>query len=177
MYRRGACWIDSDTVNYCLDIMQAVELCPELLRASNYVLITGVDSGVELTSDDPQLIKALAATDAEIDTVHVGGALMLDIDSFKAILETHLLLFGFDEVWFCKRQNIEPFPSGIVFHAGTWLQCEIDDDSASAQEIDALTRWMAANDVIAGLSDGVGLNFISLNQPIAERLDTIIHAA
>lgn len=140
-----------------LDIPSAVSIMPRAQVLSAQALISTVDSSSRV-SELPSLPPLLEQMG--IDPQSLGSGVLIAGGALLELLFERDFFAGFDEVWLFQSTPLSAKPEAVPLTSDVRL---LQEPPA------ALTQWMYENDGFAGLGDGDGLNFITLDPDLAER--------
>jgi hypothetical protein len=138
-----------------LDIPSALGRMPGGQLGECHALITTIDS-----SADVNLLKSVRTAIEKLNVEYkpLGGGVVLP-GSYLLQLDTDGFFTGFDELWLFREPPHEPKPDS-------------DRLTSDHKLIDApprlVTDWLYTNSGIAGLGDGVGLNWITVSPALAD---------
>jgi hypothetical protein len=138
-----------------LDIPAAVSVGGAQWVADTEVLISTVDSSsrvTELTSLKP-LLDRLGATHSDLD-----AGVVIDGETLLTLICGQDFFDGFDELWFFNAMPSEAKPEAVPLTSDVQL---------THPPADVLVQWMLDSNCIAGLGDGVGLNFVTFDESLA----------
>lgn len=124
-----------------------------------YVLITRVDSATDLR----QVPTARAIIERYPACRFLGGGLVIPAGALAEAGKEFNLFNGFDEAWWFSREPQLPKPDAVFLVA----PLDLRDDAVS----DQLRDWMRASGCELGLGDGVGLNYVALDESVALELE------
>ena len=124
-----------------------------------YVLVTSVDSSRDLST----LHEAQEITRRHPEARFVGSALLLPSSQAAEVTGAFKLFTGFDEVWWFNEAPPLPKPEDVSLVAP--LNVATDEISP------ALVAWMKDSKCRLGLGDGIGLNFVTPDDAVAELLE------
>jgi hypothetical protein len=96
----------------------------------------------------------------EVDAQSLGNAALVSGEVLLALLFEHDFFSGFDEVWLFPSSPSSAKPEAVPLTSDVRL---VHEPPA------ALTHWLCANDGLAGLGDGDGLNFMAFDPDLAKR--------
>lgn len=134
-------WLDSSVHDF-------LEVLSSRAASTKYALITYLDSNpnpAALRNKSPEL-KSIAK---ELEVL--GRGLLLPT---KLLLETESstrIFFGFDEVWFFPKKDIQPKPPSASLVGPTRL---------NQSRLEKCGEWLAENSCSLALGGGEGLNFV-----------------
>jgi hypothetical protein len=140
--------------NDALDMPSAVSLAREIWVRQLHVLISTVDSSSRVRQM-PSLVPLLQRLEADYEAL--GAAVVVGGGTFLTLVDDGFFN-GFDEVWLFNASPREPKPEAIP------LTSDIPLREAPS---DTLVSWMHSNGGIAGLADGIGLNFATFDSDLA----------
>jgi len=103
------------------------------------------------------LLPLLQRLGASYDELGDGAA--IDGDTLLSLIDNHGFFNGFDEMWFFHEQPYESKPETIPLTSDVPLQ---------QAPSDILVSWMRDSGCIAGLGDGIGLNYVTFSPRLAE---------
>lgn len=125
------------------------------------VMITFVDSVRDLR----QLAKAQHIVREYPSCEFVGSALSVPGSVVSNVSHEHRLFTGFDELWCFDSVPILAKPEDVVITG--------PQDLATEGLNEGLESWMKQSECILGIGDGIGLNYITPHDTIAEHLAAI----
>lgn len=133
----------------------------EMIRPFAWLLITSLDSTNDLTR-----VPVAGDVVRRHPTAHfLGGGLAIQRRDLQSILSDQRLFFGFDEVWFFESEPMERKPDDVAIVAPL--------DFRTSKPTPGLERWMTESACRLGLGDGVGMNYVTSDENVADRL---VHA-
>ena len=130
----------------------------ELLRGFRYVLVTSIDSAREL----PSLLDAQVIIERHPGSQFLGGGLLLPGEAVSEISSTFGLFTGFDEIWCFADLPSSATPDDVSLVAPLNL--------ASEAVPVAVMESMRRSRCRLGLGDGIGMNYITPDESMAELL-------
>jgi hypothetical protein len=138
-----------------LDIPSALGRLPSGQLAESHALITMIDSSAE--------VNLLGSVRAAIEGLGVeykplGGGVLLPGSSLLQ-LDRDGLFTGFDELWLFRDPPLERKPDSERLTS---------DHKLSVAPPRLVTDWLCRNSGIAGLGDGIGLNWITVSPALAD---------
>jgi hypothetical protein len=144
-------WIDSSIHDFLADI----ETPPNSMK---YALITCLDSCHTVGSilDESTALRSLRRR-----AVVVGGGFLVSTKRLLSAERTDRIFYGFDEIWFFPRPNVEPNPKQVCLTGPTELAGALPT---------RLVQWMERSRCSLGLGDGTGLNFVAKLSGVARYL-------
>ena len=153
MAKKGDCivgWIDSS--------INAVLRNANLTGRFRYVLVTSIDSSRDLPSlPEPQaIVKRYAGAG------FLGDGLLLPSGRVAEVTSAFNLFTGFDEVWCFDHLPPRARPDRVSLVA----PLDLSTDTLSSRVL----RWMQESRCRLGLGDGIGLNFVTPDDTIAQFL-------
>lgn len=134
---------------------------PSFVDETDHVMVTTNDSTGEVATTSG-LVEVLE--DRDLPVANVGEGLVLDLPTMRDLIAEDFFFWGFNVVWICPASPSEPLPEGVVFTG------EGPRGDALPQ---GLTEWMRATSCKIGLGDGVGLNYVTLSDAIAEEIERL----
>lgn len=124
-----------------------------------YALITTVDSVTDLR----QLSTGRAIIERHPACRFLGGGLVIPTRTLAEVGKGFKLFNGFDEAWWFTAEPQVPKPDD-VFLVGP---LDLREDAVS----DQLRDWIRASGCQLGLGDGIGLNYIAVEESVALALE------
>jgi hypothetical protein len=122
---------------------------------SPFALISMVDSTPRV-SELPSLVPLLQRLGRWYSTI--GGDVVVEVPTLMALIDDHEFLSGFDEVWLLDELPTSGKPEELRITSDTPLESEVPS---------GLAEWMAGSSCRAGLGDGDGLNFVTVDPDFA----------
>lgn len=142
---------------------------PHYVAQASYAIIGRIDSDRNVNIASPTIIKAIAMTGVTV--VPMDRSLVTDGAGLGRLLATGELLHGFDEIWLCNRKPEGGVPPSVavptaenLVHHGTGLGLRL------GVNLEALYDWMDNHGIFSGMSDGLGLRFITSRRDDVHRL-------
>ena len=124
----------------------------------SYALITGIDSCFDL----PYIIaRSLSLKELGPKGHIIGKGLIVETKKLLTAEHKKPIFFGFDEIWFFPKRNIQPKPDKIFITRPKDLLEGLPEE---------LVEWMDNNKCSLGLGDGIGLKFVARLTGIAKYL-------
>lgn len=124
-----------------------------MLAGIPFALVTMVDSSPEVSQ------MPWAVPFADNAQRSAGPSLLLAVETLLEIVGEEKVLYGFDEVWFSVSPDpVRPQP-GMLTAPRQLVESPLSSAEASS-----------AADMLLGLGDGYGLNFVVSDQRLATRL-------
>jgi hypothetical protein len=151
--RVDAAWLPGHSVAAAYDAIS------DLLPQDAHVLLTALDSDFELRNAT-RLHERLRS--AGIESLPLGGGLVLTRAAVAELLNDTNYFTGFDELWVFPTFPATPKPSAVVLTSERQVEAS-----------EELVRWMGAG-CLVGLGDGDGLNFATCEPRIAARLRGLV---
>ena len=147
-------WIDTN-------IRAVVEA--KLLSQFSWVLITSIDSIIDMTADTSTVKDEIARIEPRC--AFLGSGLVVPAASMVSLANDQNLFTGFDELWVFNRYPDIPKPDDL------WIVApfNIDNDPIPSR----LVSWMVDADCQLGLGDGIGLNYATPSEKIAGLLERL----
>ena len=137
----------------------------DFLSQFPYALITRVDGG-----GMPWLHSAFHIYTESIKNPVTGklvdSGILLSGEMFSILAKSSDFLSGFDEVWLSYSEPIASLPAGLDFTSGFPIT-----DMRNPNQIASVIQWMNASGCVLGFGDGVGLNYATTDENIADLLD------
>jgi hypothetical protein len=87
----------------------------------------------------------------------VGSGVLLSGQQTIMLTHKHLLFTHFDEVWLFGEDPSGPKPEGVSIVAPSNLSEEVPTEVAA---------WMCHSGCIVGLGDGIGLNYVTVDEGV-----------
>jgi len=147
----------------CVDssIATLLEIAPEIIAPYSHALVTSIDSERDL--QNLEILKK--STHGIMQYEFLDNNLLLSREAFLTMLTTYDLFNGFDEIWFFLTKPSVKLPSGL------WITgpLEIVNDIPAG-----LIEWMKESGCVLGLGDGIGLNYITRKDTIAEKIEEFL---
>jgi hypothetical protein len=139
-----------------LDIPSALRIVPADLRPP-YALVTVVDSSANVRA-----ISSVGPLLEEMNATHeyVGEGLAIMVSVLLRLSHDYNFFHGFDEVWLCNDVPAVRKPAGLRLTSDVQLGAEPPLGAA---------EWMQASGCIAGLGDGIGLNYVTSEEWLESR--------
>ena len=139
-----------------LDIPSALRIVPADLRPT-HALVTVVDSSANVRG-----ISSVGPLLEEMNAAHeyVGDALAITVSVLLRLSHDYNFFHGFDEVWLCNAVPAVGKPAELRLTSDVQLGAELPVGAA---------EWMQASGCIAGLGDGVGLNYVTSDEWLVSR--------
>jgi hypothetical protein len=140
-----------------LFIADLVEEHPEFIESFPFVLITSLDGS------PPTSLRTVRRALAEhVDEFReVGSGVLLSGQQTIMLTHKYPLFSHFDEVWMFDEAPIEPKPERASIVAPYDLGEEVPTEVAD---------WMQRSGCIVGLGDGIGLNYVTVDEGVARLL-------
>jgi hypothetical protein len=145
------------------NIRSAVET--GMLARFSYVLITSIDSATDLSV--PSMKSGIAHIDPQC--WFLGRGVVVQGQSMVKLAEDRNLFTGFDELWCFDRRPSTPKPDDLWIVAPTNIETDLDRVALR------LVSWMAEADCKLGLGDGIGLNYATTLEELANKLEQLSH--
>ena len=124
-----------------------------VLAETPFALVTMVDSDPDVS----QMPWAAPHRNASQQTV--GSSLLMPTTTLLEVVEEKEVLYGFDEVWFTVSPDpVRPQP-GMLTAPRQLVESPLSSAEAST-----------AAEMLLGLGDGSGLNFVAMDERLARRL-------
>jgi hypothetical protein len=142
--------------NPTLDIPSALALAPRQYVGDSHVLISVVDSSPKV-AELASLLPLLDRLEASYRTL--GDGVVIDGDVLVKLINDHGFFNGFDELWLFGKSPEVGKPEAIPLTSDVRLETEPPS---------VLVDWMRENDGVAGLGDGIGLNFVTFRPALAQ---------
>jgi hypothetical protein len=140
-----------------LFIADLVEEHPEFIESFPFVLITSLDS-----SPPTSLRNVRRALAEHVDEFReVGSGILLSGQQTIMLTRRYLLFTHFDEVWLFDEVPIEPKPERASIVSPYDLGEEVPTEVAD---------WMQHSGCSVGLGDGIGLNYVTVDEGVARLL-------
>jgi hypothetical protein len=136
----------------------------DLFVGFRVVLVTLLDS----TADVSSTRTAVAIVERYPECRLSGKALVLPGARIAEIARTMAPFSGFDEVWCFDHEPPLAAPTGIRLAA----PLNLDSDSLPK----GMSGWIKESGAYLGLGDGIGLNFVTPQRVLAERLTSLAGA-
>jgi hypothetical protein len=125
------------------------------------VLVTSLDSDTDL----PSSTLGRSIVQQHHQCMFVGKGLLIPRSEIAAIEGGFHLFNGFDEIWCFEEVPTEPKPADV------WIVSPLDLRSDDPPP--SLLSWMRRSRCALGLGDGVGMNYATPSDSIAELLDSV----
>ncbi|NQV86234.1 MAG: hypothetical protein HQ492_04070, partial [Woeseiaceae bacterium] len=139
-----------------------VEREPKLVSQFAFVLITNLDSieNVAATTTAKRVLEICPSSGV------VGNGLIIPGLDFTNVAGALKLLVGFDELWCCDAYPnvVKPVDVGIV------APFNVDEDEIPL----SLVAWMKASECRLALCDGIGVNYLTPDQKVADLVEAIV---
>ena len=133
----------------------------ELAHRFGYILVTSVDSSTELT----KLPEAQAIIQRYTGAQFLGEGLLLPSSQISEVSSTLKLFTGFDEIWCFDDAPSLAKPDDVSLVA----PLNVATDAIPARVV----QWMQESRCRLGLGDGIGLNFVTPDDTLAELVQRI----
>jgi len=137
-------------------IADLIEEHPEFVESFPFALVTSLDSSPPTSL--PNVRRALAEHVDEFR--EVGSGVLLSGRQTIMLARKYLLFTHFDEVWLFDVAPIEPKPDRASIVAPCHLGEEVPTEVAD---------WMQRSGCIVGLGDGIGLNYVTVDEGVARQ--------
>jgi hypothetical protein len=144
-------WIDSS-------IREVIEELPEIVRRFGYVLITSIDSQNDLRS----LVNYHSNIFKDIHHEYLKEGVVLEGESILKLSESKIFFTGFDEIW-CFYSKPQMYPNQCLVGPSNITECVSVEHET----------WMNAAGCILGMGDGTGLNYITTEESISHKLNSM----
>jgi hypothetical protein len=132
-----------------------------LLSRFSYVLISSIDSTTNLAT--VEMRRVLSQADPEC--IVFGSGVVVHGQSMVKLVADENLFTGFDELWCFESTPSIAKPDDVFLVA----PFNIDTDFVRPR----LVTWMAETDCKLGLGDGIGLNYATPLQELANILEAL----
>ncbi len=162
-------WIDTQNVS---DITQLTFYYPELIRAFEYAIISCIDSNPYPLLDE--LAFKGVPKESIIQLPGNERGIMTDGNTVADLAFNNELFNGFDEIWFFHKQPILSPLDEVQILSQSWLT-----DKALISErtdVQRVLDWCLKTGAVLGISDGVGLNYITVDEEVAKTLERVMSA-
>lgn len=172
MVRVGHLWVGAFETHHLSEVAFLCENAPDLIHSFEYALITRVDSQRQVGLDLPSV--RLMASQGLSEIRQLGEHLMVRASSLRRMAAEFGFFSGFDEVWFFREPPTEPLPQGLEIRS-----CEVvllpyaQRRAAAIQAMAELEPWMRRSAAIIGIADGVGLDYVTLEEEPALLLERL----
>ena len=144
-------WLDTS-------ISFLAQYLPEVFVRFPYIVITSIDSSRDLSSlNTVQQILTNFPQCRFLDT-----GLMLKKDVFHGIMKSYNIFNGFDEMWFFHSLPSGKVPTEMWITGPRYIIDDVPND---------LPSWMLDSGCVLGLGDGVGLNYVTVDRSLADKLE------
>jgi hypothetical protein len=152
--RRGYLWSGFKKDLFIADL---VAERPQFIESFSFALITSLDS-----SPPTSLTNVGRALVEHVDEFReVGSGILLSGRQTVLLARKYLLFTHFDEVWLFDEAPIEPKPERTSIVAPYDLSEEVPPEVAD---------WMWRSGCVVGLGDGVGLNYVTVDEHVVHLL-------
>jgi hypothetical protein len=134
-------------------VADLVEEHPEFVERFPFVLVTALDS-----SPPTSLANVRRALAEHVDEFReLGSGVLLSGQQTIMLAHRYLLFTHFDEVWLFDEDPSWPKPEGISIVTPSDLTEEVPTEVAV---------WMYRSGCIVGLGDGIGLNYVTVDEGV-----------
>ena len=134
---------------------------PQLIGNFPWALVTSLDSSLDIPAM-PSVQKALEKTATK--SFELGKSLVVSGSDLVEMETSYELFFGFDELWLFREYPIQ------LDLPGAWIVAPRDLSEGIPSQVE---EWTLESRCVLGLGDGIGLNYITVDEEIAAQLETL----
>jgi hypothetical protein len=130
-----------------------------------FVLITSIDSAIDL----PTAAVAKRIVEKHPRCGFLGKGLLVPGVDIAEIVEAFDLFNGFDELWCFDSSPTAPKPEDVLIMP----PLNVNNDEEAIRRV---ASWMMESRCTLGLGDGIGLNFVTIDETIAHILEQLANS-